>query len=387
MNKEENKKEEIRICLTGGATGGHFFPLLFVAQEIKKILKEKGFDNFQIFYLGGEPFKKELLEKENIKVILTPQVKLRRYFSLENFIDLLKFPFSFFISFYHLFRILPNIIFSKGGPGSLPVIIAGWLLRIPIIIHESDSIPGLTNKISSFFAKKIAVAFDFAVDYFPKNKTFVVGQPIDIYSLNEPALISDYERFGLNNQKKVVLVLGGSQGSVFLNDLIVSALPELLNFTQVVHQTGEKHYQNIYLYARGILLEKNKEKINDYHPFPLFLNRDLINLMKISDLIVARAGSGTIFEIAAIGKPSILIPIDEKTAGKHQILNALIYKKYGACQVIEEKNAKPHILVYEIKKVLSNSHLYESMSKAALSFAKLNASQKLSEEIINLIKI
>lgn len=378
-------KEEIRICLTGGATGGHFFPLLFVAREIKRIAQEKNISNLRIFYLGGPPFKKELLEKEDVKVIIIPQAKLRKYFSFQNFIDLLKFPFNFLFAFYYLFRLLPNVVFSKGGPGSLGVVLAAWILRIPIIIHDSDSIPGLTNKISSIFAKKVALAFESAKNYFNEKKVIIVGQPIDSYLIREPALISDYERFGLDSERNVVLFLGGSQGSSFLNDLVVSALPELLNFTQVVHLTGEKKYQDVYFYAKGVLLEKNPSKIKDYHPFPFIPNEELIILMKLSDLIVTRAGSGTIFEISAIGKPSILIPIDEKTAGKHQLRNAEIYSRHGACKVLEEKNAKPHILVYAIKEILTNSSLYESMSRAALSFAKLDASIKLAEEILNLM--
>jgi UDP-N-acetylglucosamine--N-acetylmuramyl-(pentapeptide) pyrophosphoryl-undecaprenol N-acetylglucosamine transferase len=143
-------KEEIRLCLTGGATGGHFFPLVFVSQEIKKIAEKENL-NLKIFYLGTKPFKEEILKNEGIDIYLLPEIKLRRYFSFKNLIDLLKIPYAFILAFYHLFRLMPNLIFSKGGPSSLVVVFAGWLLRIPIFIHDSDSIPGLTNKISGFF--------------------------------------------------------------------------------------------------------------------------------------------------------------------------------------------------------------------------------------------
>lgn len=162
-------KEEIRICLTGGATGGHFFPLIFVAREIKKIAKKDNL-NIKFFYLGIKPFKEEILKREGIDIYLLPEVKLRKYFSLKNLIDFFKFPFSFIIAFYYLFRFMPDIIFSKGGPSSLSVVLSGWLLAIPIFIHESDSIPGLTNKISSKFAKKIFLAFSEAQKYFNQKK-------------------------------------------------------------------------------------------------------------------------------------------------------------------------------------------------------------------------
>ncbi|GIW67429.1 MAG: UDP-N-acetylglucosamine--N-acetylmuramyl-(pentapeptide) pyrophosphoryl-undecaprenol N-acetylglucosamine transferase 2 [Candidatus Parcubacteria bacterium] len=377
--------EEIRICLTGGATGGHFFPLVFVAREIKKIATKENL-NVKIFYLGTKPFKEEILKKEGVNIYLLPEVKLRKYFSLKNVLDLIKFPFSFFIAFYYLFKFMPDLIFSKGGPSSLSVVLAGWILAIPIFIHESDSIPGLTNKISAKFATKIFLAFAEAEKYFPRKKTIIVGQPIDIEALTEKIIFEDYQRFGLDPHKKIVLVLGGSQGSRFLNDLIIEALPQLLNLAQVVHQTGEKKYPDAYLYAKGTLLEKNPERIKDYHPFPFIDHNDLTILMKISDLIIARAGSSTIFEIAALGKPSILIPIEEKVAGWHQVINARIYDHYGACKVLEEKNAKPHLLVSLIEDILKNEELMKSMSESALKFAKTDAGQKIAEEIVYFIK-
>jgi UDP-N-acetylglucosamine--N-acetylmuramyl-(pentapeptide) pyrophosphoryl-undecaprenol N-acetylglucosamine transferase len=378
-------KEEIRICLTGGATGGHFFPLVFVSQEIKKIAEKENL-NLKIFYLGTKPFKEEILKNKDIDVYILPEIKLRRYPSFKNLIDFFKIPYAFVLAFYYLFKFMPNLIFSKGGPSSFIVVFAGWLLRIPIFIHDSDSIPGLTNKISSFFAKRIFLAFDSAKKYFKEKKTIVVGQPIDINLIQEKIIFEDYQRFNLDPQKKIILVLGGSQGSKFVNELIVEALPQLLNFGQVVHQTGEKHYQDVYFYAKGVLLEKNPQKLKDYHPFTFLNHQDLIILMKISDLVIARAGSGTIFELAGLGKPSILIPIEEKVAGFHQVMNARIYDLAGACKVLEEKNAKPHILVSLVEDILNNEELMNKMKESALKFAKIDASIKIAEEIINFVK-
>jgi UDP-N-acetylglucosamine--N-acetylmuramyl-(pentapeptide) pyrophosphoryl-undecaprenol N-acetylglucosamine transferase len=378
-------KEEIRICLTGGATGGHFFPLVFVSQEIKKIAKKENL-NIKIFYLGTKPFQEEILKNEGIDIYLLPEIKLRRYLSFKNLIDFFKIPYAFVLAFYHLFRLMPNLIFSKGGPSSVSVVFVGWLLRIPIFIHDSDSIPGLTNKISSFFAKKIFLAFDSAKKYFKEKKTIVVGQPIDINLIEEKIIPEDYQRFNLDPHQKIILVLGGSQGSKFLNELIVEALPQLLNLGQVVHQTGEKHYQDVYFYAKGVLLEKNPQKLKDYHLFPFLNHQDLIILMKLSDLVIARAGSGTIFELASLGKPSILIPLDEKVVGLHQVMNARIYDLAGACKVLEEKNAKPHLLVSLVEDILNNEELMNKMKESALKFAKIDASIKIAEEIINFVK-
>ncbi len=376
--------EEIRICLTGGTTGGHLFPLIFVAREIKKIAQERNLP-LRIFYLGSKPFKEEILKEEGIEIYLLPEVKLRRYFSFKNFFDLLKFPFNFVLAFYYLFKFLPNVIFSKGGPGSLGVVISGYLLGIPVFIHDSDSIPGLTNRISSFFAQRIYLAFESAQKYFSSSKTKVVGQPIDAYLIKEPVTLKDYERYGLDPEKKLVLVLGGSQGSQSLNDLIVQILPELLNLAQVVHQTGEKNFKETYFYAEGLLVQKNKEKMKDYHPFPFLPHDETIYLMKMADLIVARAGSGTIFEIAAVGKPSILIPLGKKVVGMHQIMNARIYQRYEACLVLEEENAKPHLLLSTIREVLTNLSLAEKLERGAKKFAKIDAAQIIAQELISFV--
>ena len=378
-------KREIRICLTGGASGGHFFPLLFVSKEIEKIAEKENL-SLKIFYLGSKPFKEELFKNKNIDVYLLPEIKLRKYFSFKNLIDFFKLPYAFILAFYYLFKFMPNLIFSKGGPTSLVVVLVGWFLRIPIFVHDSDAIPGLSNRISGFFAKKVFLAFESAKKYFNRKKTIIVGQPLDIDVIKEKMIFEDYQRFGLDPHRKIIVILGGSQGSKFLNDLIVKALPQLLDLGQVVHQTGEKHYQDVYFYAKGVLLEKNPQKLKDYHPFPFLNHKDLIILMQLADLVISRAGSGTIFELASLGKPSILIPIEEKVAGKHQVMNARIYDYIGACKVLEEENAKPHLLISLVEEVLNNKELNNKMREAALKFAKVDASLKIAEEIINFVK-
>lgn len=381
-----DNKEEIRICLTGGSTAGHFLPLIFVVREIRLLTKDYHLP-IKIFYLGCPPLKPEVFTKENIAIYSLPSVKLRKYFDIKNFIDLLKMPFSFLLAFYHLFKLMPNVVFSKGGPGSLEVVIAAWILRIPILIHDSDSFPGLSNRLASPLATKIAIAFESAAKYFKfgKNKIFFSGQPIDRLIIREPVLLSDYQRFNLDPERKLIVVTGGSQGSKLLNDLIVKTLPELLNLAQVVHLTGDRFYQDVYLYAKGIVGQFDPKKFSYYHPFPYLNHDDLIYLMKMADLVISRAGSGTIFELAALGKPSILIPLDKKTAGPHQIENAKVYAACGAAEILEEENAKPTILLTLIKDLIANPSRLEKMHNSALSFAKLDAAKIIANELIKIM--
>ena len=378
--------EEIRICFTGGSTGGHFYPLLFTLRELKKIAQERNL-NLKYFYVGVEPLERKTFEEEGVKVYVLPSFKIRRYFSIENFIDIfIKMPLAFFLSFVYIFKIMPDVLFSKGGTSAFPPVFVSWLFRIPILIHDSDSIPGWTNKISSRFASKVALAFESAKKFFKNKEILVVGQPIDERIIYTPISKEDYERFGLNPNEYIILVLGGAQGSQFLNDLIVECLPELLRFSQVIHITGKKFFQETYGFALGKIRTSIPLREKNYKAFPFLKNEDLLILMKISDLIISRAGSGTIFEISALGKPSILIPISEDVVGSHQKENAFIYSKTGAAYFLEEKNAKPNLLLFYIKEILTKEEIKEKMKESALKFYKPGSAKKLAEELIILAK-
>lgn len=377
---------KIRVCFTGGATGGHFFPLILVARELKRISQERNV-RLEIFYIGGEPFDRKLMIEEGIKVYIIPSFKLRRYFDLKNFIDFLKIPVSLFLSMLYMFIIMPDVLFSKGGPTSIAVVFAAWIFRIPILIHDSDMVPGLANKLSSFFAVRVALAFPLARKYFSAKKILIVGQPIDERIIYTPITKMDYERFHLTDEEKIILILGGSQGSRFLNELIIEILPELLKFTQVVHITGKKFFQEFYSHALQRIRRYSPLQEKKYKAFPFINNEDNLILMKLADLIISRAGSSSIFEISALGKPSILIPLAENIVGSHQKENAYYFQRNGGCLVLEESNAKPHILLSMIKNILADEKLRETMQKNALQFYKVGAARRLAEEIFILAQI
>jgi len=378
--------KELKVCLTGGATGGHLYPLVFVARELKKLANQNGL-KLDLCYLGVKPIDPEILKEEGIKIYSLPQIKLRRYFDFQNLIDLIKLPFAFLTALIKMFFLMPDVLFSKGGPTSLLVVISAWIFRIPIIIHDSDSIPGLTNKLSARFAQKIALAFPSAQKYFPPSKTIVVGQPIDERILFTPIYESDYERFGLNPEEKIILILGGSQGSEFINDLTLNMLPEILKDGQVVHLTGKKFFKEYYFYAERKIERTAFNFKERYKCFPFLKNEDLLILMKMSHLIISRAGSSTIFEICALGKPSILIPLPEEIVGSHQKENAYALQAQGGCYVLEEPNAKPHIVLNLIQTILNDPELQERLSRSAANFYLPNSARKIAEQIILLSKL
>ncbi|GIW66355.1 MAG: UDP-N-acetylglucosamine--N-acetylmuramyl-(pentapeptide) pyrophosphoryl-undecaprenol N-acetylglucosamine transferase [Candidatus Parcubacteria bacterium] len=376
--------EEIRICLTGGSTGGHFFPLIFVAKKFKEEMIKRNW-SYKIFYLGAQPFDEELMKKENIQIFKIPAGKLRKYFDIMNILDIFKFPFGFMLAFFRLYILMPNIIFSKGGFGSFEVVLAGWLLRIPIIVHESDSIPGRSNILAGKFATLIGVNFEETKNFFNPKKTALIGQPLNPDFNNIKPTLEDYQKFNLNPNEKIILVLGGSQGSQKINDTIIFSLHKLLTVAQVVHQLGKNMFEEYSQIASGFILENIPMRKNLYHPFPFLDNYDLIKLIKMSNLIIARAGAGTIFELAACGKPSILIPLRREVGGEHQIKNAYNYADSGAAIVIEEQNLFPDLLATIIIKTLKDENLLEEMSKNALNFSKTDATDKIVKEIIILL--
>lgn len=375
--------EKIIICLTGGATGGHFFPLLSVAKIFQQSFTERP---IEIVYVGAPVLDPRALTYYNIAYYPIPAAKWRSYFDIKNLLDVLKFPFGWLKALINLYRIMPNVIFSKGGPGSLQVILAAWLLRIPIFIHESDTIPGRSNRLAAKLADRVALAFAVAKKYFPAAKTAVLGQPIDptFQALNPTD--EDYVKFNLDKNRPIILVVGGSQGSQKINEIVTEALPELLSLAQVIHQTGIATFEETRLTASGFILEHIPLKKADYHPHAFIAHEDFIKLLKLCTLVISRAGSGAIFEIAAAGKPSILIPLPEQVVGRHQIENAYAYADTGAAVVLEQENFNKHILAAVVRKLLQDSETRRTMGIAALEFSKPKAAYFIVEELMALME-
>jgi UDP-N-acetylglucosamine--N-acetylmuramyl-(pentapeptide) pyrophosphoryl-undecaprenol N-acetylglucosamine transferase len=375
---------KLRVLLTGGGTGGHVYPLVAVAAELQILAAESG-TNLEIRYLGAYGPYKELLQVNNIRVGRVAASKLRRYFSVGNFIDVPKFVFSLFQAVIKIFWFMPDIVFSKGGPGALAVVLAARFYRIPVIVHESDTVPGLTNLISGRFAKLVAVSFESAAGYFPKKEVVLTGNPIRKYLLNDLDKESKDNNkgfLGFDLQLPLVLVMGGSQGAASINDLILDNLPELLRFTQIIHQTGRANYDGVVSKLESIgLTEEIKAR---YQPVDYFEN-DIRTAFIASDLVVNRASAGAIFEIAAFGKPAILIPLQpEVAAHDHQTLNAEDYAKGGAAIVMDQDEITPESFVESLKNLLQNPAELAKMSDAARRFAKPEAALNLAKIILRL---
>jgi len=370
----------MKILFTGGGTGGHFYPIIAVAESINDLVKEQKILPPRMYYIAPTPYNSKVLFDTGIEYIYTPAGKIRRYFSILNFTDIFKTLYGCLWATFRIFTIYPDVIFGKGGYASFPALFAAKILRIPVIIHESDSRPGKVNAWAGKFAKRIALSYPEAEKYFRrKDRIAFTGNPIR-QGIIQPLSNGAREFLNLEENTPTVLVLGGSQGSQKINDVIINALPELLNDYQVIHQTGKNNLEEINQTTKVIL--KDHQYSYRYHPFDYLNDLALRMSAGVSDVIISRAGS-TIFEIAAWGIPSIIIPLPSSIS-HDQTNNAFAYNKTGACSIIEENNISSHIIIEEIDRIVKNPNINQIMRKQAHDFARLDSAKTIARAIIDI---
>ena len=372
----------MKIVFTGGGTGGHFYPLIAVAEALKDIEKEKKLLPPELYYFGPDVFDERALFEQGITHVPTAAGKMRRYFSIMNFFDLFKTGWGIFETVIKLYTIFPDVVFSKGGYGAVPTLVAAKLLGIPVIAHDSDAVPGRATLMAAPFAKKIAISYDEALQYFPdkvRDKVALIGNPIRRDVMN-PAKEGSQEFLELESNVPVILVVGGSLGAETINNAILEALPALVNRYQVIHQTGQAHFESVKETAR-VVLERNERRYR-YKPYG-YLNTLAMKMSAgAADLVISRAGSGLISEIASWGKASILIPIPEDVS-RDQRANAFAYAHTRACVVIEQANLTPNVLMSEIDRLFTNPKARTDLADAAKKFAKKDAAKVLANAIID----
>lgn len=370
----------MKIIFTGGGSGGHFYPIIAIAESIQKISKEKKLLTPEMYFFAPTPYNQGILYDHNIKYKKVLAGKIRRYFSILNFLDLFKTAFGAFGAILDVFDIYPDVVFSKGGYGSFPAVLAARLLRIPVFIHESDSSPGRANKWAGKFAARVAVSFREAASYFKEEKVAYTGQPVLEERLT-PITNSAFEFFGFDESLPVIFVIGGSQGAEIINNAILDILPDLVKNFQIIHQVGGANLTIMKESAAAILLENTNK--NRYKPFGYLNGLEIRMAAGAASLIISRAGS-TIFEIASWAKPSIIIPITNSN-DNHQIKNAFAYAKAGACSVLQEENLKPNILLAEIKRIIENKELSQKMEESARAFFKPGAADQIARELLGIV--
>ncbi len=370
----------MKILFTGGGSGGHFYPIIAVAEALSDEVRERKLLEPQLYYAAPEPYDRELLLANNITFVPVSAGKIRNYFSILNFFDYFKTGWGVLRSVLRIFFLYPDVVFSTGGYVAFPTLLAAKFFRIPVVILQCDVDPGRVNKWAAKFAQKIAVAFAEGAQYFPKEKVAHTGNPIRKEVLL-PAREGAYEFLKLHRELPIILVTGGSQGSQTINDAILDALPQLVGQYQVVHQTGRANIKDVEGRAKVVLTDS--ADADHYKPFD-YLN-DLATRMAAgaAALVISRAGAGNIFETAAWGIPSILIPIPEPIS-HDQTKNAFAYARHGGAVVVEQSNLTPGLLVSEINRILSHPETTRTMQNAAKGFARPDAAKAIANVILDI---
>ncbi len=369
-----------KIVLAGGGTGGHLFPLLTVTKYLRDnydLEKE-----FEFLFIGpkGE-FEERLMKDASILQKNIQCGKLRRYFSLYYFFDLLKIPIGFSQSLWHVFRFMPDVVFAKGGFASVPVVLAAWIYNIPIVLHESDAVPGIANKFLGPMATLVALNFERSQIYFNPDKTFIVGLPVKIEVLGGSKEAARKFLSMEKQTKPTVLFLGGSQGAQSINKKVLEVIDKLIKKYQIIHQTGTKQFEKV---TKEIQHKGYKIEHSDYYPVD-FIGKELGDLLALADVVVSRAGATSIAEIAANGKPLVLIPI-QKSANDHQRINAFELSKAKAAVVLEEQNFSKGTLLHYLEKIDKDEKFKETLSSNIKKFYFSDSAQTLSEAILRVMK-
>ena len=368
--------------LTGGGTGGHFYPMIAVAEAIRALVAERKLLEPELYFFGPSVLDERALFDLDITFVRIPAGKIRRYASLLNITDACKTAFSILTTTIRLYQLYPDVVFSKGGYGAAPTLMAARILRIPVVIHDSDAVPGRVTLLAVPFAKRIALSFDGALEYLPAAahaRAALTGNPIR-RDLASPAREGAKEFLELTDQIPTLLVLGGSQGALALNNAVLEALPDLVQHYNVVHQTGTDHFESVTSTAQ-IVLDKNERRYR-YKPYPFLSPLALKMAAGAADLVISRAGAGSIFEIASWGTASLIVPLPD-SAQDHQRANAFAYARAGACSVLEQSNLTPHILVAEIERLFTNPKARTDMAEAARRFARPDAAHAIAEAVLD----
>ena len=374
--------KEIRILLVGGGSGGHVYPLFAVARLLKEKASASGV-SLKLMALGDGEFLEKAAKENDIPVQIISAGKLRRYSSWETLRDIfVKIPVSFIQSLWHVFWFMPDIVFAKGGYTSVAPSIVAKIYFIPVYIHESDSVPGLANTIIGKIADKIFISFKTAEKYFEGKNVIFTGNPVRS-KLVQGSKENAWKFFDFHEPRPTVLILGGSQGAKAINEVILSSLVVMTQKFNVIHQCGESQFSSVKAGQETILKEGTRqysEPVSRYYRLYSFFNEDQLSMAyAVADIVVSRAGAGSLFEIAQIGKPAIIVPIAQSPAN-HQYLNAFEFSLSGG-QMIEERDFIRESLMREIERML-NPETYAKISEKIKLFATPGAADKIAEEIL-----
>ena len=372
----------MRILISGGGTGGHVYPALAVAQQLQQHY------DADILYLGSDDgLETRLVPAAGLRLKTIQAGKLQRYISWRTLTGIARVPVGMAqaIGIVRAFR--PDVAFTSGGYVAVPAGLSARLNGTPLLMHQQDVPPNLSNKLLAPLATRISVAFADSLLYFPAQKTVQLGNPIRQAILDVRNVLPQQARtdLGLVPNIPLVLVTGGSQGARHLNQTVCHALPELLKQCQVLHISGNNLFHETRGLAEQTLTGVNSELRQRYRLEP-YMDEEMPLALQAADLVLCRSGASVLSELAVLGKPSILVPLPPAIGSSPQEANAVMFQREQAAEVILNNLLKPELMIERITHILSQHGCLQAMSKAASTLAKPDATQEIVETIVTLMK-
>lgn len=372
----------MRVLVSGGGTGGHIYPALAIATSLRREYQA------EILFLGSDDgLEKEIVPAAGFALATIKAGKLRRYVSLETITGVMRVPLGMFQAMSIVRKFRPDVAFTSGGYVAVPAALATRVNGVPLLMHQQDVPPNLSNRLAAPLATRISVAFADSLPYFPARKTLLLGNPVRQVMLDVRDTTPQAARAGLGLDAGVplLLVTGGSQGARHLNQVVCQALPGLLEHCQVLQISGKDLYNETRAQADSLLADQDEALRQRYRLVP-YLNEEMPLALQAADLVLCRSGASTLSELATLGKPSILVPLSPAVGGSAQQENAAMFERKQAAIVISNDDLMADILVERIASLLASSEQLAAMAGAASAFAKPGATRDITKELVSIAK-
>jgi UDP-N-acetylglucosamine--N-acetylmuramyl-(pentapeptide) pyrophosphoryl-undecaprenol N-acetylglucosamine transferase len=373
----------MRVLVSGGGTGGHIYPALAVAMQLREEYQA------EILFLGSDDgLETEIVPAAGFRLATIKAGKLRRYISWGTITGVMRVPVGMVEAINLVGQFRPGVAFTSGGYVAVPAGLAARFERVPLLMHQQDVPPNLSNRLVAPLATRISVAFADSLAYFPARKTLQLGNPLRQAMLDVRQTPPQEARraLGFERQEPLLLVTGGSQGARHLNQTVGKALPDLLAHCQVLQISGNALYNETRELCESALAAQD-EVVRRRYRLVAYLNEEMPLALQAADLVLCRSGASTLSELAALGKPSILVPLPPAIGSSPQEANAEMFGRNKAARVMKDGDLKPQVLVENVTSILASSTLLGAMSNAASSFAKPKATQEIAAEIVKIAKV
>ncbi len=367
----------MRVLVSGGGTGGHIYPALAVAAQLQKEYQA------EILYLGSDDgLETELAPQMGFPYAIIRAGKLQRYISWKTITGVARVPVGMVQAVGIVRKFRPHVAFTSGGYVAVPAGLAARLNGVPLLMHQEDVSPNLSNRLIAPLATRISVAFADSLVYFPAKKTLQPGNPVREAILDARVVSTQEARqsLGLQTEVPLLLVTGGSQGARHLNQVVCHALPGLLTQCQVLQISGKKLFDETRELAEQMMTNLDSQVRKHYHLVP-YMDAEMPSALQAADLVLCRSGAATLSELAVLSKPSILVPLPPALGGSPQEVNADMFGRQQAAQVIPDDDLSPEMLLDRVITVLSSHSLLESMARAAGKLAKPEATRAIASQI------